>query len=214
VATGLRAGHSLIMASVGHLAVGLLAGRLHGGADAATRPRASAGTLLAFAALAELPDLDVFGVVLGIPDAGLGGHRGASHSFVLALVVGLASALVARRFRWPVVRTAVAATLAVASHGVLDALGEGGRGIPLLWPFSDGRHMSPWRILPDAPRGLALLSRHGLLEVAIELGLFLPVAVFALWPARARARAAVIVLTARARARPSILTRAARRSQT
>jgi inner membrane protein len=176
------------MASFGHLAVGLLAGRLHGGAENATRPRASAGTMLAFAALAVLPDADVVVVACGIPDEGAGGHRGASHSLLLAVTIGLTSALIARRFGWPVVRTAVAATLAVASHGVLDAIGEGGRGIPLLWPLSDERFMSPWRVLPDAPRGLKMLSRHGLFDLAIEFVVFFPLTAFALWPARGALR--------------------------
>jgi inner membrane protein len=176
------------MASFGHLAVGLLAGRFHGGAENATRPRASAGTMLAFAALAVLPDADVVVVACGFPDEGACGHRGASHSLLVAVTIGLVSALVARRFGWPVVRTAVAATLAVASHGVLDAIGEGGRGIPLLWPLSDERFMSPWRVLPDAPRGLKMLSRHGLIDLAIEFVVFFPLTAFALWPARGALR--------------------------
>lgn len=187
------------MASFGHLAVGLLAGRLHGGVNGPAEPQGrgearctSVRTLLTFAALSALPDLDVVGVALGVPDAGAGGHRGASHSLFLACLIGVATALYARRRAWPFVRTAVAATLAVASHGLLDAIGEGGRGIPLLWPLSDARYMSPWRVLPDAPRGLQLLSRSGLLEVCIELVVFLPLTVFALWrsrPALLRARA-------------------------
>src|SRR4029077_16064425 len=106
-----RATHHLqiVMASFGHLAVGLVAGRLHGGADSSARPRATVGTMLAFAALAVLPDFDVVGVACGLSDGGPGGHRGASHSLVLAIAVGLVSALVARRFGWPVVRTVVAA---------------------------------------------------------------------------------------------------------
>jgi inner membrane protein len=172
------------MASIGHLAVGLLAGRLHGGADSPARPRASVGTMLTFAVLAALPDFDVLGVACGLPDEGVGGHRGASHSFVLAMAVGLVAALIARRFGWPVLRTAVVATLAVASHALLDAVGEGGRGIPLLWPLSDARFMSPWRVLPDAPRGLKMLSRPGLLDLAIEFLIFFPLTAFALWPAR------------------------------
>jgi inner membrane protein len=176
------------MASYGHLAVGLLAGRLHGGSDATreTRPdqRASAGTLLFFAVLAELPDMDVFAVACGIQDAGQFGHRGASHSFIMAVALGLLSGLIARRLGWPAVRTAVAATLAVASHGILDACGEGGRGLPLLWPLSDTRFMSPWRLLPDAPRGWQMLSRHGLLDLAVEFIVFFPLTAFALWPGR------------------------------
>jgi inner membrane protein len=176
------------MASYGHLAVGLLAGRLHGGGDATrdqqSGERASAGTLLFFAMLAELPDMDVFGVACGLCDSGPLGHRGASHSFITAIVVGIASALVVRRFGWPFVRTAIAATLALASHGILDACGEGGRGIPLLWPLSDARFMSPWRVLPDAPRGLEMLSRPGLLDLCIEFVVFFPLTAFALWPGR------------------------------
>src|SRR5262249_48065730 len=133
-----------------------------------------------------LPDADVIAVVLGGPDHGALGHRGASHSLCIAVVVGALCALVARRVGWPVLRTAIAGTLAVASHGVLDAFGAGGRRIPLLWPFSDARFMSPWRVLPDAPRGFRLLSsRSGLLELAIEFLFFLPVTLAALWPLRA-----------------------------
>lgn len=180
------------MASIGHLAVGLLAGRLHGGADDLAEPqqgpretRPRLGPLLSFAALSALPDFDVFLVALGVPDAGAGGHRGASHSFFLAVIIGLLTASYARRFGWPVVRTAIAATLAVASHGILDAIGEGGRGIPLFWPLSDARYLSPWRLLPDAPRGLQMLSRHGLLDVCVELLVFFPMAAYALWPSPA-----------------------------
>jgi inner membrane protein len=172
------------MASYGHLAVGLLAGRLHGGSDSSRDARTSAATLLFFAALAELPDADVFGVACGVEDFGPFGHRGASHSFCTAVTIGLLSGLLARRFGWPAVRTAVAATLALASHGILDACGEGGRGIPLLWPFTDARFMSPWRMLPDAPRGMRMLSRPGLVDLAVEFAVFFPLTAFALWPSR------------------------------
>jgi inner membrane protein len=140
--------------------------------------------LLAFATLSALPDFDVVIVALGVSDTGPGGHRGASHSFFLAAVIGVLTALYARRFGWPFLRTAVAATLAVASHGILDAVGEGGRGIPLFWPLSDARYLSPWRVLPDAPRGLQMISRHGLLDVCIELLVFFPMTAWALWPQR------------------------------
>jgi inner membrane protein len=206
--------HIVFMASYGHLAVGLLAGRLHGGEDAVqdgrTQRRTSAGTLLFFALLASLPDFDVFAVACGVPDLGVFGHRGVSHSFFAAIVIGLVSGLVGRRFGWPAVRTAVAATLAVASHGVLDACGEGGRGIPLLWPLSDARFLSPWRVLPDAPRGLKMLSRPGLLDLAVEFVVFFPLTAFALWrrrPARRR-RSAAAALAARP---PALSTEVGRR---
>ena len=133
-------------------------------------------------ALALLPDADVALVALGACDDGACGHRGASHSLPFAIAIGLLAGLVARRLRWPVVRTIVAATFAVASHAMLDVLGEGGRGLPLLWPFSDARFISPIRIFPDAPRGLALLSMPGAINVAIEFAVFLPMMLYALWP--------------------------------
>jgi inner membrane protein len=135
-----------------------------------------------FAGLALLPDADVALVALGTCDAGACGHRGASHSLPLALAIGLIAGYVAHRLRWPVVRTMVATTFAVASHALLDVLGAGGRGLPLLWPFTNERFMSPIRIFPDAPRGLALLSRPGVMNVAIEFAVFLPLMNYALWP--------------------------------
>jgi inner membrane protein len=167
------------MATIGHVAVGLLAGRLHRGCPG--RPQTKA-TLLAFALLAVLPDADVVLVALGTMDAGAAGHRGASHSIALAIAVGLLCALATRRLGWPVWRTAVLASVAVASHAVLDVLGHGGRGLPLLWPLSDERFHSPLRIFPDAPRGLAMVTQAGLISIVVELIVFLPVIVYALWP--------------------------------
>jgi inner membrane protein len=176
------------MASFGHVAVGLLAGRLHGGGSGsdgggeAPRKLCSWSTFVGFAALALLPDADMLFVACGTSDLGAFGHRGASHSFAAALAIGLAVALASRRLGWPLARTAIAATLAVASHGVLDAFAQGGRGLPLLWPLTTARFHAPWRIIPDAPRGLQMFSQVGLAEVAIEFVLFLPITVCALWP--------------------------------
>src|SRR5262245_61653671 len=123
------------MASFGHVAVGLLTGRLHGGGrdrgdgrpsgdgGGTKRPRPSSWkTLIVFAGLALLPDADVLLVAFGACDNGACGHRGASHSLPLAIAVGLLGALVAWRLGWPVLRTFVATTCAVASHALLDVL--------------------------------------------------------------------------------------------
>src|SRR4029453_11647098 len=81
------------VASFGHVAVGIFAGRAHG----AQTPRASLGMMAGFSALAMLPDADVLPVALGIPDTGLFGHRGLTHTLLFALVVAVAAALMARR---------------------------------------------------------------------------------------------------------------------
>jgi len=129
-----------------------------------------------------LPDADVLMVAFGTADAGVLGHRGASHSLPVALVIGLLIAYVMQRHGWPVVRTAVMASVAVASHAVLDLLGEGGRGLPVLWPFVEMRFQSPVRIFPDAPRWPATLWGPGLTNIAVEMLVFSPITIHALWP--------------------------------
>src|SRR6185369_11303594 len=193
------------MASFAHFAVGMMAGRLQcGGRKRAPGTRTTAAgrrlAILAFALLALLPDADLILVALGASDGPVIGHRGGSHSLVTALALGIAAGLLARRIGWSALRTAAAVTLAVGSHGILDAFGQGGRGIPLFWPLSEHRFMAPaaWRLLPDAPRGMKFLSRSGLTEVAVEFIYFLPLTIYALLPARAAARAA-----ARATERPA-----------
>jgi inner membrane protein len=172
------------MASFGHVAVGLWAGRLHGGPPGRPDWRSSPSTaaLALFAALSMLPDADVFLVALGASDKGAIGHRGASHSLAFAVAGGLLCAMAAQRLRWPVLRTALYGALALASHPLLDALGAGGRGLMLLWPFSFTRFHSPWRVFPDAPRGVKLFSQAGLIELAVELVIFSPLTAYALWP--------------------------------
>ena len=173
------------MASFGHLAVGLMAGRLHDqGRTQPARSRQRAATMIVFGLLGMLPDADVLLVTLGVTEGSAAGHRGASHSLLMAVMMGIAAGLLARRYGWSALRTALAITLAIGSHGILDTFGQGGRAIPLLWPLSDHRFMAPWRCLPDAPRGLQFISRDGFLGAALEFVYFLPVTAFALWPRR------------------------------
>src|SRR6187399_477017 len=125
------------MASFGHVAVGMLTGRLHGGsgdekkpgADGQRRRPCSWATMAFFAGLALLPDSDVLLVALGACDAGACGHRGASHSLPVAVGIGLLGVLAARRLGWPALRTFLATSFAVGSHALLDVLGAGGRGL-------------------------------------------------------------------------------------
>jgi inner membrane protein len=189
----------------------MLTGRLHNaGAGNRSRKRCYTAILL-FAVLSILPDADLIPVALGVHDWGAIGHRGASHSLVMALMVGLACGLFARRMGVPAWRTAFAITVAVGSHGLLDTLGEGGRGIPLLWPFSAHRFMSPWRVLPDAPRVEDYLSHAGIVSLLSEFCYFLPLMVYVLWPrkragATATATAEAALSTATVETALSVLT--------
>jgi inner membrane protein len=169
----------VLVASLGHIAVGMAAGRVWAGARAG---RAMAG----FSALSLLPDLDVAGMALGVSYGAPWGHRGATHSLAVAVLLGVAVAFVARVAGRSVVRTALLAVAVAASHGVLDAMTDGGKGIALLWPFSERRIFLPWRPIPVAPIGLGLFSGEGLAVVAWEALVFSPLVVFALWPRASR----------------------------
>ena len=167
------------MASVGHIAVGMAAARAY---DARRAPRWTA--MAVWSALAMLPDLDVIGFALGVRYGDPWGHRGAAHSLLIAVVLGITLSVVARRRSLPFGRTALFAVVVLASHGLLDTMTDGGLGCALLWPFSLTRYFAPWRPIPVAPIGLDFLSPYGAIVSANELALFGPVFVYALWPRR------------------------------
>jgi len=161
------------MASVGHVVVGMAAARVYRAEG--SLQRASWAAMLLWAALSFLPDADVIGFGLGVRYEDPWGHRGATHSLMFALIVGVAAALVARLLRRPALRTGVMATLVVSSHALLDTLTDGGLGCALFWPFDLTRYFAPWRPLPVSPIGLGFLSPYGMYVAATELVVFAPV---------------------------------------
>jgi inner membrane protein len=163
-----------VVASIGHVIVGAWAARVAPLSDVRWRDA------LLLASLSLLPDLDVIAFALRIPYAAPFGHRGASHSLLAALVVALGAGLLARAIGARGRRVAVVVALVVASHGLLDALTNGGLGAALLWPFSDRRFFAPWRPLPVAPIGAQFWSARGLAVVAVELCWFAPLAAWTL----------------------------------
>lgn len=169
------------MASIGHVAVGMALGRYEAG-GMPWRQRAVGMGFLSLLAL--LPDADVVAFALRIPYSAPWGHRGASHSLVFAALGGLAVAGLARWKGEPAGRWGLLAFLALASHGLLDALTDGGLGAALLWPFSNARLFAPVRPLPVAPIGVGMLSPRGLYVVVVEFIAFLPFWAYALWPRR------------------------------
>ena len=179
------------MASLGHVAVGLAAARTHGEGH---RPHWR--WAVAWSALSMLPDADVIGFSLGVPYEAPWGHRGATHSFAFAVIVGAIVGSVIRRFerrqslprrsseavgeRRRGLRTALVAAVVLATHPLLDTLTDGGLGCALFWPFDLTRYFSPWRPIQVAPIGLAFLSSYGAIVAMSEIVLFLPLVVFAL----------------------------------
>ncbi|WP_224247084.1 metal-dependent hydrolase [Hyalangium gracile] len=169
------------MASIGHVAVGMSLGRYEAGGSSRGRLVAY---MLFFSALALLPDADVIAFKLGIPYSAPWGHRGATHSLAFAALVALGSMGLARLLRIAPWRLGLLSFVSVGSHGLLDALTDGGLGAALLWPLSNARLFAPVRPLPVAPIGVGMLSPRGLYVVVVEFLVFLPCWTFALWPRR------------------------------
>lgn len=131
-----------------HPAVPILL-RLAGG------PRAVPGRLLAAGAIASvLPDVDAIGFWVGVPYEHLCGHRGITHSLAFACALGAVAAARAAWFGASRRSVFLVIALSAASHGVLDALTDGGLGVAFLSPFSNERWFFPWRPLVVAPIGL------------------------------------------------------------
>ena len=112
--------------------------------------------------LSLLPDADVIGFRFGIRYEDVWGHRGATHSFMFAALVGLVVAAIARAVRLPALRTGFLAATVVASHALFDILTDGGLGCALFSPFSDARFFAPWSPLPVAPVGRHFVSVEGI----------------------------------------------------
>jgi inner membrane protein len=85
-----------------------------------------------------VPDFDSFS---SYSYGSMWGHRGFTHSLCFALGIGLIAAGAASRCLkidfWPLLGFFF---LITASHGILDALTDGGFGIPFFWPFSPHRY--------------------------------------------------------------------------
>jgi inner membrane protein len=131
------------------------------------------------AACAAVPDLDVIGFAFGISYGDVWGHRGMTHSLLFAAILATAvSALISlhsigrpvtlsrrrRRLLW------LYLFAATASHGLLDALTNGGLGVALFSPFDSARYFFPWRPIEVSPIGVgAFFSNRGWEVLASEL---------------------------------------------
>jgi len=139
-----------------------------------------------------LPDADVLGFAFGIEYGDLLGHRGLSHSVLFAAAWSLLAVSCEysglRKFPrrwWSLVGLFFLVTV---SHGVLDAMTNGGLGVAFLSPFDSERYFFPWRPIRVSPVGVGrFISGQGVSIVASEIEyVWLPLA--ALWAAVALLR--------------------------
>jgi inner membrane protein len=101
-----------------------------------------------------LPDLDVVALRLGLSYASDYSHRGFTHSLAFAALLALAGASCWRWLQTRFVHAFLFLFAAVASHGLLDTLTNGGMGIALAWPFSSERYFAPFQPVEVSPLGI------------------------------------------------------------
>jgi inner membrane protein len=135
--------------------------------------------LVAGVVLSVVPDLDVLAFRFGVPYSAELGHRGFSHSLLVAGFCALLVAWALRKYREGFGRSFVFLFVAMASHGILDAFTNGGLGVEFFWPFSAERFFAPVRVIAVSPLGVSRIwSQHGLSVLVSELlWVWLPCAV-------------------------------------
>lgn len=118
-----------------------------------------------------VPDLDVIGLYFGIPYGDLWGHRGMTHSLLFA---GLLSTTLVGV--WHLQKSGATKIglfcyffLCTASHGVLDALTDGGLGVAFFSPFDTSRYFFAVRPIAVSPIGIsAFVSENAFHVLASE----------------------------------------------
>jgi inner membrane protein len=141
-----------------------------------------------------IPDLDVIGFRFGIRYGDFWGHRGFTHSLLFSAFLASVVVIVGFRGGRPTLsRFALWMYffLATASHGLLDAMTDGGLGVAFFSPFDNQRYFLPWRPIRVSPIGAGRFFTHRGLEVLQSelLWIWVPAALLALsvWLIRRRA---------------------------
>ena len=121
--------------------------------------------------LSIFPDIDVIAFKLGIPYEHLFGHRGITHSIAFAIVLSGGVA-------WYFSRSSQKEThliwlylfICMVSHGMLDALTNGGLGIAFFAPFSNERYFFPMQPINVSSLRIGdFFSEHGLFVMKSEI---------------------------------------------
>lgn len=108
---------------------------------------------------AMFPDADVINWRFGFHYGHWLGHRGFTHSIFFAVCF-------ATLVRWLFFRKVAYGSkkgwllftiffLSTVSHGMLDAMTTGGKGIPFFSPFDHTRYFFPWRMIKVSPMSAA-----------------------------------------------------------
>ena len=125
--------------------------------------------LLFFAILFTiLPDADVLAFKLNIPYTHPLGHRGFTHSILFAALWAFLVMWLLGRSHKIIWFTVI--FLSTLSHGILDAMTSGGKGVGFFIPFNNERFFFPFRAIKVSPIGIdRFFSDWGLQVILSEL---------------------------------------------
>lgn len=137
---------------------------------------------VAAALCSAIPDLDAIGFRYGIHYEDFWGHRGFTHSIVFAALLAGFVALVLHP-KTGITRISLCAYLflATASHGLLDAMTNGGLGVAFFSPFDNRRYFLRWRPIRVSPLAVSRFFSPraiGILKTEL-LWVWLPSVIFA-----------------------------------
>ena len=121
------------------------------------RPGVPRRVWVAGALCSMVPDLDVLGFRFGIRYGDFWGHRGFTHSLIFAAIAAGTAILLGFRLGLPGFSRLslwLYFFVATASHGLLDAMTDGGLGVAFISPFDNRRYFLPWRPVHVAPIGI------------------------------------------------------------
>lgn len=122
---------------------------------------------------AAAPDFDSIGFAFGIRYGDVLGHRGFTHSLLFAMLFG--AVVTGLGFRAEIragrgFRVCAFLILATASHGLLDAITNGGLGVAFFSPFDTTRYFFSLRPVEVSPINVArFFQGRGLRVMASEL---------------------------------------------
>jgi len=131
-----------------------------------------------------LPDVDVLGFRFGVRYGDFWGHRGFTHSLLFAAVLATLTLILGFTRGLPGISRLSLWTyffIVTASHGLLDAMTNGGLGVAFFSPFDDKRYFLPWRPIRVSPIGLRhFFTDRGLAVIQSEfLWIWLPAGLLA-----------------------------------
>jgi inner membrane protein len=120
--------------------------------------------------ISAAPDLDVIAFRFGIPYDSPWGHRGFTHSIFFAFFFSFFPILFHRFFKASRISIYFMTFVSMLSHGLLDALTNGGLGVAFLWPFNSQRYFFPWKVVEVSPLSISrFFTEKGVAVLQSEL---------------------------------------------